>query len=239
MRLLKISETEFDTLTLKIECRNLGGYYPIAEVFLSVKSDLFAMRKKDCHLIFMICSIITFISFLFQWKTRLKKARTSILLLLLSIVAHESITDFGFPQILPVLITSASRLQRSLIRVFFAHTFELSPAFLGLSIIEFVIGISIDLLFLFQPSTPGWSGNMVLMFVFVEVMLFTSSCRRARLAFWSVFALSLNEAWLLYANRANEPANWFVLPMVLPELFVWGYVGLHLDFQDPTEFERI
>jgi hypothetical protein len=239
VRVLKISEIEFDTLTLKIECKNLHGYFPIAEVFLSVKSDLFVMRKNDSHLILMIGSLLTLVSFLVQWKTRLRKARATIVLLLLSIVAHNSVTDFGFPQVMPFVVAIAWRLERSLVRLAFASVVGFSPTFIGLVVVDFLCGVATDVYFVYRESTELWQFAIVPTVLIGEVFIFKKSCRRLRLSFWSVLALSLNEAWLQYVLGLSVPGNLSIMPVMIPELFVWGYAGLALDFEDPSDFEKL
>jgi hypothetical protein len=229
VKLLRISKIEFDTLTVKIECHNLGHSYPTAEVFLSVESDLFAIRKADSHLIFMSGSILVLAAFLVQWKSKLRKARSVIVMLIFSIVAHQSITDFGYPQYLPLIEIIGGHLHRTFVRYVFANWATPSPIFAALFGIELCYGTTIDIL---GNSDPALIGPWVALLIGEWMIVLLKK------GYSAVLCLTVCEGLAIYEFRANNPANWLVLPTVLPDLFAYCYAGLSLDFDERMDVEE-
>jgi hypothetical protein len=229
IRILKISNVEYDTLILKVECQGLRHYHPLFDVHLVVKSDLFAIRKWYCHVIFLVGSVIVFGSFLIWWNHPLQKVRSILVMLLLVIISHQCLTDFGFPTYFPIVEIVVSHLERCFVKLAFVNATSSFSGLMVLGIIQFLLGSQLDIEF--QEADANTRHWLILFVVVVLVQLVdlgltSSHFHRGILCF---VLLSMNDLLALYEFRVDEPANWFVIPIVLPDLFVYYFAGLMLD----------
>jgi hypothetical protein len=234
VRLLRISNVEFDTLTLKIESHNLGPSSPTVVAVLSIRPDVRAIRRSDCHLVFMIGSGVALVSLLLWWKTRLRKARAALCMLFLGILAHQSVTDFGFPQYIAVVEVVAAHVHRGCVRATFGSISQRSVAFLLLVAVELFVGVWLDVTWLNKGANTtgvlvGW----------VALLVGQVAVVHGRVAVLGVLGMAVGEVVAMYECRTGNPGIWVMALLVVPDLCAWCYAGLALDFDELVDVEGL
>jgi hypothetical protein len=234
MQLLRVSNVEFDTLTLKIECRDLDRLSPTVVALASIKPDVRAIRRSDCHLVFMIGSCVALVSLLLQWKSRLRKARAALWILFLGIVAHQSVTDFGFPQYVAAVEVVAAHVQRGCVRAVFGSISRGSLPLLLLVAVELFVGVWLDVAWLNRSASAA--GALV---GWVALLLGQVAVVRGRVATVAVLGMAVEEVVAMYECRAADPGMWVMALLLVPDLCAWCYAGLTLDFEEPGDVEEL
>ena len=200
----------------------------------SIRRDVRAIRRSDCHFVFMIGGGVALVSLLLQWKSRLRKAQAALWMLFLGIVAHQSVTDFGFPQYIAVVEVVAAHVQRGCIKAVFGCVSQGSMAFLLLVGVELFVGVLLDVAWLSRSANA--TGALV---GWVALLLGQAAVVHGRVAAVAVLGMALAEVVAMYECRAGEPGMWVMALLLVPDLCAWCYAGLVLDFDEPGDVEGL
>lgn len=241
VKLMKLKNVRFDGLTLNVECRNLGSLFPVMEVRVFIASNQFAVRKKFCHNIFVIYDTILLIRFLYHWRKSLSYARVVILLISLSVLVHQRFLGALFLENSAFIDACTSRVQRAAIRYSFISIERHSLVQAIFSLFDIFVTVRMDFIHLLNGRDEPGTVEMYIFMCFIQMVYviirhtgdvgYGKSLSDISLACFII--MFLNDFWVTASYRINEPANWFVLPMVIPDLFAGLYAGLVLDVQDP------
>jgi hypothetical protein len=182
----------------------------------------------------MIGSGVALVSLLLWWKTRLHKVRAALWMLFFGILAHQSVTDFGFPQYIAVVEVVAVHVHRACVRAAFGSISQGSVAFPLLVAVQMFVGVWLDVTWLNKGAntTGALVGWVALLVGHVAVV-------HGRVAVVAVLGMAVGEVVAMYECRAGDPGIWVMALLPVPDLCAWCYAGLALDFDEPGDVEGL
>ncbi|OHS93227.1 hypothetical protein TRFO_40495 [Tritrichomonas foetus] len=220
--LFRSQNFKFDSFSVNVECKTISDPTVVYQIDIKLNSDPFEIRQILLHTIYSVTNGLILILFLFLWKEKLQKARNSLFVICFGLFTHlcgvkSLINDEIFEAVVNHLFRTTCH--------FFCVS-DRSFEFFVLMFIEFLVNCYADLVTPVIKTRKYDYACYLWMLVEIVFVLYKKKSYTEIFIFW---ILTVNEIASSFIERADDPKYWFVVPILIPSIFGFYYVGKALD----------
>ena len=222
---------KFDAITINVDCKGISDPSVVFKSNVMMNSDPYETKQIIIHSIFAVSNGIILVVFFTVWDQEFFMVRNPLILICLCLLTHLC----GVKTIIidEIFETTINHLFRTTCH--FLSISNRSFGFFMLLFMEFFLNCYSDLV------TPVLKANIYAFVCYawmVIELIYVAVKQKNYTEIFVFFILTINEVIASVIQGAENPNNWFALPIFITNLFASFYVGISLDMLN-TYYEVI